>query len=374
MSRTKKGTNIYLIVFGIIAVIIIAAALSTLLFNHKASAKNVSLSNLQNLGPAPNIRGISEWINYNSLGLSENSSHLNMSQLKGKVVLVDFWTYSCINCIRSIPHIEAWYNEYGKDGLVIIGVSTPEFQFEHNYSNVLSAVKQFNITYPVALDNNYSTWDAYSNEYWPADYLIDANGSIRYVALGEGGYNQTAQVIRELLESAGYSIPSYTTNVPLGVNFSDIGSPEMYFGYQELENGRTNYFGDSEGFHPDTKYNYTLSNVSRPNTIYLGGEWYSAPDSMIAVNGSEIFLIYQARKVNVVASGNGTSTSITVKLDGENLNASYLGSDAHLVNGTAVVNVSASRLYNIVSAPSYGSHILEIEAKPGFRIYTFTFG
>jgi thiol-disulfide isomerase/thioredoxin len=186
MNKHKKGLNLYLVVFGIVATIVVVAALSTLLFNQNASAKNVSLANLQNLGPAPNIQGISAWI---------NSLPLNISQLKGKVVLVDFWTYSCINCIRAIPHLNAWYNEYGKDGLVIIGVSTPEFQFEHNYSNVLTAVRKFGIEYPVALDNNYSTWDAYNNEYWPADYLIDANGNIRYVSLGEGGYNQTEQVI-----------------------------------------------------------------------------------------------------------------------------------------------------------------------------------
>ena len=121
---------------------------------------------------------------------------LNITQLKGKVVLIDFWTYSCINCIRSIPHLNAWQREYGGNGLVIIGVSTPEFQFEHNYSNVYAAVKKFNITYAVALDNNYSTWDAYGNEYWPAEYLIDKNGDIRYASFGEGDYNTTENVIR----------------------------------------------------------------------------------------------------------------------------------------------------------------------------------
>jgi hypothetical protein len=226
----------------------------------------------------------------------------------------------------------------------------------------------------VALDNNYSTWDAYNNEYWPADYLIDANGDIRYVSLGEGGYNQTEQVIRELLQSAGYGVPSNMTNVPVTVNFSGIGSPEMYFGYQELDTGMTNYFGNSPGLQAGRVYDYALPNVSKPNTIYLGGSWYSAPDSLIAENGSVMFLIYEAKNVNVVASGNGTNTSITVRLDGQNLAADYLGADAHLVNGTATVNVSSSRLYNIVSAPSYGTHVLEIVANRNFRIYTFTFG
>lgn len=365
MSEQKKGLNVYMIVFGIVAFLIVIAALSTFLFNQNTSAKNVSLSNLQNLGPAPNIQGIAAWI---------NSPPLSIPQLKGKVVLVDFWTYSCINCIRTIPQLNAWYDEYGKDGLVIIGVSTPEFQFEHNYSNVLAAVQKFGIKYPVALDNNYSTWDAYNNEDWPADYLIDANGDIRYVSLGEGGYNQTEQVIRELLQSAGYSVPSNMTNVPVTVNFSGIGSPEMYLGYQELENGRTNYFGNSPGLHPNEVFDYSLPNITQPNTIYLGGDWYSASDSLIAENGSVLFLVYRAKNVNVVASGNGTDTSITVRLDGQNLAPDNLGSDAHLVNGTAVVNVSSSRLYNIVSTPSYGTHIMEIIANKNFKMYTFTFG
>src|SRR5271154_6289780 len=169
----------YILVFGGIVVIIVIFGLSTLVFNQNLGAKNVSLANLQNLGPAPNLTGGSAWI---------NSQPLSISKLKGKVVIVDFWTYSCINCIRSIPHLEAWYNAYGNNGLVIIGVSTPEFQFEHNYSNVDAAVKKFGITYPVALDNNYGTWDAYSNQYWPAEYVIDTNGDVRYFSFGEGDY------------------------------------------------------------------------------------------------------------------------------------------------------------------------------------------
>ncbi|HUC39131.1 MAG TPA: redoxin family protein [Candidatus Acidoferrum sp.] len=361
-----KG-NIYLIVFGVIALIIAAAALSTLFFNKSASQAAPSLSNLQNYGPAPNIQGISAWI---------NSQPINISELKGKVVIVDFWTYSCINCIRTIPFLNTLQKEYGNNGLVIIGVSTPEFQFEHNLTNVESAVKRFNITYAVALDNNYSTWDAYHNEYWPADYFIDKNGDIRYESFGESpsSFNETEQVVRELLENANYTLPSNVTNVSDILNFSQEISPEMYLGYQEIEAGRTNYFGNPQGLQPNEAYDYTLPNVTQADTIYLGGSWYSAPDSIIAENGSVLFLIYRAKYVNVVASGNGTNTSIMLKLDGQNLTSNYLGSDAHLVNGTAVVNVSASRLYNIIAAPSYGVHVLEIEADKNFRIYTFTFG
>ena len=192
----KMKMNVYIIVFGLIAVIVVLAAISSFLIQ-PAPASNVSLANLQNYGPAANIQGISAWI---------NSPPLNMSQLKGKVVIVDFWTYSCINCIRTIPFLNALEKEYGKYGLVIIGVSTPEFQFEHNLTNVENAVKMFNITYPVALDNNYSTWEAYNNHYWPADYFVDKNGNIRYESFGEspGAFNQTQQVVRELLKNANY--------------------------------------------------------------------------------------------------------------------------------------------------------------------------
>ncbi|MDE1859636.1 MAG: hypothetical protein KGH67_03855 [Candidatus Micrarchaeota archaeon] len=162
----------------------------------------------------------------------------------------------------------------------------------------------------------------------------------------------------------------------MGVNFSQIGSPEMYFGYQEIEyEGRVNYFGNSQGLSPNHVVNYTLPNVSQINTIYLSGKWYNAPDSMISEgNQSDIILVYKAEKVNVVASGNGTNTSLIIKLDGHNINQSYLGSDARIVNGSAVVNVGTPGLYNIVSGPSYGVHEVEIVAKPNFRIYTFTFG
>ncbi len=145
----------------------------------------------------------------------------------------------------------------------------------------------------------------------------------------------------------------------------------MYLGYQELQSGRADYLGDATGLRPAASYNYTLSNISHTNAVYLAGEWYSAPQYLMAVNNSRIFLVYYARKVNIVAGGNST---LYVYLDGNALNDSYLGTDARLVNGTATVTINSPRLYNVVSAPSYGAHLLEIDAKPSFKIYTFTFG
>jgi thiol-disulfide isomerase/thioredoxin len=350
--------NVYLVVFGIIIALVVLAGLSTFVFNQNLSAQNVSLSSLKDYGLAPSLQGGSAWI---------NSQPINITQLRGKVVLVDFWTYSCINCIRSIPYLNAWYKKYGNDGLVIIGVHTPEFQFEHNYSNVLAAVKKFGIEYPVVLDNNYSIWNAYANEYWPADYLIDKNGDIRYVAIGEGDYNTTETVIRELLENAGQTLPSNLTNTTPDVNFSDIGTPEIYLGWAKARE----YLGNSQGFSPNMTVDYTLTNITQPNTPYLLGSWYNAPQSMVAVNNSKLFLVYRANKVNIVAGGNAT---IIVKLDGKNLNQSDFGRDDVLSNGEAVVRINSSRLYNIVSSNTSGIHLVEIDASPGFNIYTFTFG
>lgn len=366
-SDKKIGISTYVIVFAILAIIIAAAGVSTLFFNPKlATTTNVSLSSLPYNTPAPNFHSISAWI---------NSPPLNITQLKGKVVIVDFWTYSCINCIRTIPFLDALQKEYGKDGLVIVGVSTPEFAFEHNLTNVQNAVKRFNITYAVALDNNYGTWDAYSNEYWPADYIIDRNGDIRYESFGESpaDFNQTQQVVRELLENAGYTLPTAGVNVTDALNFTQEISPEMYFGWSDIETGRVNYFGNQ--LQPNATYNYTLPNVSRADTIYLSGIWYSAPDSLIAAgNNSRIIIVYRAKDVNMVASGNGGNSTIRVALIDNSSIQDYLGGDMKLENGRAVAVIGQSRLYNIIAAPDYRIHELEINATRGFRIYTFTFG
>lgn len=350
--------NIYVIVFAAIAALIVVAALSTFLFNKSAVQSAYSTSNLANLGPAPPIQGIAYWI---------NSQPLTLSQLKGKVVLLDFWTYSCINCIRTIPYLEAWEQKYGSEGLVIIGIQSPEFNFEKNYTNVLNAVKRFNITYPVAMDNNHSTWNAYGNQYWPEDYFIDKNGDVRYIQIGEGDYAQDEEIIQELLRNASYNVSTGLVNVTSNVNFSQIGTEETYLGYATARAP----IGNSQGFVPNSTVNYTITGKMQNNTAYFSGEWYNAPDSMISVNDSELFLTYKAKNLNIVAGGNST---ITVMLDGRNLNQSYLGAADTLSNGTATVRINSSRLYNIVAGPSYGWHTVEIIAKPGFRIYTFTFG
>ena len=355
--------NAYVAVFGVVGIIVVAAAVSSLISPPGQASVIASATSLPDLGKAPNFVGISAWI---------NSAPLGLSQLKGKIVLVDFWTYSCINCIREIPYLNAWYAKYGEDGLVIVGVHTPEFQFERNYSNVLAAVRSMGIKYPVALDNSYSTWNVYGNEYWPSEYIIDQNGIIRHTQIGEGDYNTTEMVIRELLQSAGYSVgPGSASNSvdATAVNFSEIGTPEIYVGYNTIRAP----IGNPQGFSPGHAVDYTIEGSLRNNTVYFSGKWYNANDSMIAAgNDSEVFLVYDAKSVNIVAQGN--SSSIEVELDGGNLSLTYLGSDMMLKEGIASANISMARLYNLVDAPTYGWHEIEIMASPGFRLYTFTFG
>jgi len=352
-----------MIVFGIVAIVVVAAAVSTLFISQGPGQTIGNPSTLPNYGKAPGFQGIAAWI---------NSPPLNISQLRGKVVLVDFWTYSCINCIRTIPYLNAWYSEYGNDGLVIVGVHTPEFTFEKNYSNVLTAVHNFGIKYPVALDSSYGTWNAYGNQYWPADYVIDANGSIRYEQFGEGDYNMTEAVIRELLQSAHYNVPSgtaYNTVNGTVVDFSEIGTPELYVGYATARQP----IGNSQGFSPGQVVDYTIQGELQRNYVYFTGEWYNANDSMIAAgNNAKVYLLYDAKVVNIVAQGN--DSLIVVSLDGNTPSQAFLGKDLSLAGGTASAYVGMPRLYNIVDGPSYGEHEVVITASPGFRLYTFTFG
>jgi thiol-disulfide isomerase/thioredoxin len=355
--------NAYVVVFGIVAIVVVAAAVSTL-FTSQGSGQTIgNPSTLPNYGTAQDFQGIAAWI---------NSPALSISQLHGRVVLVDFWTYSCINCIRTIPYLNAWYNEYGSNGLVIVGVHTPEFSFEKNYSNVLTAVRNFGIKYPVALDSNYGTWNAYGNQYWPADYVIDANGTIRYKQLGEGDYNGTEAVIRELLVNAHYSVPSGTTyNTVSGTNvdFSQIGTPELYVGYATARQP----IGNAQGFSPGQVVDYTNQGGLQRNYVYFTGDWYNANDSMIAAGkDAKVYLLYDAKVVNIVAQGN--DTLIVVSLDGNPPSGAFLGKDLSLTGGSASAYLGMARLYNIVNGPSYGEHEVVITASPGFRLYTFTFG
>ena len=299
-----------------------------------------STKTLQDLGAAPELSGLSNWI---------NSKPLTIQELRGKVVLVDFWTYSCINCLRTLPHVKAWYRTYAKDGLVVVGVHTPEFAFEHVPSNVRGAVHRLGVTYPVALDNDYKTWNAFHNQYWPAKYLIDRRGHLRFVHFGEGEYDTTEARIRTLLgENAGM--------LPVANKLSDptptgAMTPESYLGYQRLAR-----FSD-RSITPDRFAAYRFPTRSlQPNELSYAGRWRVEPEDIVAGPGARLRLSFLARSVHLVLGGRG---SVRVLVDGKPVRT---------------VRVNGSRLYTLFEAPNQRNGLLELRFSPGVRGYAFTFG
>ena len=305
-----------------------------------------------------------------------NSEPITLADLRGKVVLVDFWTYSCINCIRTIPYLNAWYEKYADNGLVIVGVHTPEFEFEKDYNNVKAAVEKFDIKYPVAQDNEKGTWEAYENRYWPRKYLIDNEGYIRYDHIGEGAYAETEKVIQSLLaERTQYIGANVTIDQSISnpessqsVNFDSINTPELYFGYEYSRAP----LGNSEGYKPDQVVNYTVSDDTKivPNRIYLAGEWKNNADHMeLQSEVGRIVLSYSAKAVNIVAGGKG---ELHILEDNSPLDDSSSGTD---ISEDGTVKIDGQRLYNVVEHEEYGNHQIAIDvAGRGFQIYTFTFG
>ncbi len=305
--------------------------------NTNTQSSNVEL---ENLGQAPEFAGIEKWLN--------TDKALTLADLKGKVVLIDFWTYSCINCIRTLPYITKWYDTYKDQGFVVIGVHTPEFAFERDTNNVLKAISQFNIHYPVAQDNTYSTWKAYDNHYWPAHYLLDKNGTIVKTHFGEGNYAETEAAIQQLLGMHS-PLTEITTSGP-----GKAKTPEIYFGHarQEfLSNGHKEQAGMQE---------FVIPNYLAPNKFALGGTWDIQPEKIVLnkKNGT-IKLHFNAGTVHMVAAS-PTPQSITVRVD------SY---------PARVINIQDATLYTLFDTNDYGDHVLEITVpEAGFEGYTFTFG
>jgi cytochrome c biogenesis protein CcdA/thiol-disulfide isomerase/thioredoxin len=306
-----------------------------------ASFKTVALPDL---GPAANFTGIVAWLN------TPGDRPLSLTQLRGKVVLVDFWTYSCINCQRSLPHVEAWYKDYKNDGLVVVGVHTPEFAFEHVVSNVRSAVRSLGVDYPVAVDSNYATWDAYSNEGWPADYLIDPRGQVRVYDSGEGGYSSMETDIRELLAANG------VTRLPPPTDVSDKTptqpiTQESYLGYGEAE------YYDNGNLVPDKAVDYRGPPSVPKDSFAFNGIWTDHNEDATAGARAEITFNFTANDVYLVMGGTGT---VEVSLDGHHLSSID-------VNGVP-------RLYTLFSGESLVTGALEIHFAPGVQAYDFTFG
>ncbi len=307
-----------------------------------------------------------------------NAENVNIGELVGKkVILLDFVTYSCINCIRTFPYLKAWHEKYKDQGLEIIGIHTPEFAFEKKKENVEMAMKKYGLTFPIVLDNDYGTWRAYGNNYWPRKYLIDIHGNIIYDHIGEGGYDETERKIQEALKEraeflgeemavdGGMSKPTGTDSVASGVKLS----PEVYFGSERneyLENGNKSVNGIQAFIAPKD---------IRKESLYLVGQWDITPES--AKNPDQtgkIIFKYSARKVNIVARSD-VPVRMKVLLDGKNIGAA---AGADVVNG--FVTIQADQLYELVDDKSgYGEHTLELQSEKtgvetGVEVFTFTFG
>lgn len=314
----------------------------------------LSLTNaLEHPYPAPQLGVTDQWI---------NSKPLTLADLKGKVVLIDFWTYSCINCIRTLPYLKDWYAKYHDKGLVIIGVHSPEFLFEHDFNNVKNAVAADGILYPVVLDNNFTTWRNFNNEYWPAHYLIDKEGDVVYQHFGEGEYDVTENNIRYLLGLKGpVSAASGEEE-----EYSATETPETYLGYERAEN-----YASPESVVNEKPGNYTYPASLARNQWALQGKWVVYAEKIVSASaGAAIKLHFSAGKVYAVMGAPKHAMSVKVLLDGEEITEDK-GRD---VSG-GQVQVGMQKLYSLVTFSSENDGVLELIAPAaGLELYTFTFG
>lgn len=313
-------------------------------------------------GILPELDGAVTWI---------NSPQLNIETLRGKVVLIDFWTYSCINCLRTLPYLKAWYEKYKDDGLIIIGVHTPEFAFEKNPDNVKKAVADLGITYPVAVDSNYKIWNAFKNQYWPAHYFVDRLGRIRHHHFGEGEYDQSEEEIQKLLSENGQMIQKNTTpinasGVEVPGSSSDVQSPETYIGYARAKN-----FIALEGQQKDRVANYKAPRELVLNDWTLSGKWKLEKERAVTQStGAKIIYRFHARDLHLVLGG--SNIAFKVKIDGHPPGQSH-GIDT---DESGLGHIQGQRLYQLIRQKnSESDHTFEIEfLSPGAEAYAFTFG
>ncbi|MBI4276263.1 redoxin domain-containing protein [Candidatus Uhrbacteria bacterium] len=290
-----------------------------------------------------------------------NSDPLTLAGLRGKVVVIDFWTYSCINCQRTLPYLRRWHTTYKDKGLVIIGVHAPEFEFEKSSSNVKKAIADFQLTYPIVQDNDFQTWRAYKNRYWPAKYFIDKDGYVRYSHFGEGAYDESEEMIRALLEEAGATMESGDVENPTYENYAR--TPEIYLGSARME-----YNASPETLARDALATYSAPATLPRNQFALSGAWVVTSEYAAPRAGARLTLNFESKEVFLVMRPSHGSAKVRVLVDGQQ---QYLGADA--VDGR--VTVDADRLYTLVALPTPGQHTLTLEFEDdSAELYAFTFG
>ena len=344
-----------IIITGIVFLMIIFTGLDEL-----------TISN-QELGTkkAPNLVGIAHYLNTTPEELAK--------KMENKVVLYDIWTYSCINCIRTLPFITSWDEKYSDQGLLIVGIHSQEFEFEKDPQNVEIAIAKYGITYPVVMDNDMKTWKAFENNYWPRKYIADHEGNLRYDHIGEGSYQETEKIIQQLLDerSIALDLDNISENKLVSIEEFEhtlFRTPELYFGYKFAQN--RNQLGNDEGFQPGRIVQYSEPNNIELNKFYPIGNWKNNEDSMELTEASgSIKVLFDAKEVNIVTENNA---QLEIFLDGVPLTKEHAGLDIKFENK---MDVSNAGMYNIINTETSISHIMEIRIEgKGFQAFTFTFG
>ena len=338
--------------------------------------------------PAPELQGTGGWL---------NSEPFTLRSQEGKVVLVDFWTYSCVNCLRTLPYLRSWYQKYADKGLVVLGVHSPEFEFEKVLENVATAVEDLGIAYAVVQDNEFETWRAFDNHFWPAKYLIDKDGNIRYVRHGEGAYDETEDKIRELLAEAGFDvsdIPPHTEPSPtIDPNIKFIRDPaagltrELYAGFRRNQRAVQEFLRpwvlhsefDSE---PSSDILYKDPGGHESGYLYLEGLWRNQPESLVHARETDTYTDYLAMRFygtsanSVMAPGPTGPSTVWLTIDGGPVPEEWAGADVLFdTSGNSYLLVNESRMYRLIELPRYGGHELRLATDaPGLELFAFTFG
>ncbi len=310
-----------------------------------------------------------------------NSTPLSFRQLRGRAVLVDFWDYTCVNCIRTLPYVQAWHEKYRDKGLTVIGVHTPEFTFAQYESNVERGIREFGLTYPIVIDSNREIWKAFANRYWPTKYLLDKDGYLRYGHFGEGGYGECEQVIQELLREIDANITLPVLMDPL--REEDHAGAVCYRASGELYLGhRRGRIGNEGGFKEDQIADYSFSGKPEENFFYAEGRWASTAEYFEATEeGSHLLkLRYEAAAVNLVmASPRGTSTEVVIVQDGKPLTRKQATRDTRFRGSPtsgeeeSYLVVDSARMYFLVDNHEFGEHELELHCSIGVAAFAFTF-
>jgi thiol-disulfide isomerase/thioredoxin len=315
----------------------------------------------KNFPGAADFKSATGWIN------PPGDAPIDLVSLRGKIVLVDFWTYSCINCIRTFPYLRAWDEHYGENGsFQIIGVHSPEFRFERDKDNVRSATEKYGLDWPMALDNDFGIWHAYNNRYWPAKYLVDQYGRIRHTHFGEGGYRETEDQIRILLRQANFSVPEDYVQVDANVGPGGRVTPELYAA------GGRNAIANAEGYHQGANITYADPGTYEDNKITLVGSWHNGAESMDArQDGAIVQVPFRSGGANFVAGGL-MNICVRIELDGGDVPTALRGKDVRTESGHSCVMIDGFRSYDFY-AGAVEEHRITLHVPRGFELYTFAF-